>query len=119
MVFFELADGDDYMRAINAVEPLPVGRLIDNKTPGSPIRRMAPDNYLHIVNLLRRHLASNIITDVQYGVGRVQHVDSTTTNLAPSAIPSEPGMPGIIQPIEGSGPSFLSRIIQVTKKWFH
>lgn len=119
MVFFELADGDDYTSAINAVEPLPVGRLIDNKTPGSPIRRMAPDNYLHIVNVLRRHLASNTITDAQYGVGRVQHVDSTTTNLAPSAIPSEPGMPGIVQPIEGSGPTFLNRIIQVTKKWFH
>lgn len=118
MVFFELVDGENYSSEIRAVEPLPVGRLIDNKTPKTPIRRMAPDNYLHIVNVLRRHLASNTITETQYGVGRVQHVDSTTKNLAPSAIPAEPGMPGIIQPIEGSGPSFLNRIIQVTKKWF-
>ena len=119
MVFFELSDGDDYNSTINVVEPLPVGRLIDNKTPRTPIRRMAPDNYVHIVNLLRRYLATNTISESRYGVGRVKHVDSTTKNLAPSEIPEEPGMPGIIQPIEGSGPSFLNRIIQVTKKWFH
>lgn len=114
MMFFALADGDNYNSAIVPVEPLPVGRLIDNKTPGSPIRRMAPDNYLHIVNILRRYLADNVITEAHYGTGRVQHVDSTSKTLVPQPVPGG-DLPHIVQPVAGSGPSFLNRIIQLFK----
>jgi hypothetical protein len=52
-----------------------------------------------------------ILADAQFGVGRVQHVDSKSKYLDPLPLP-EYTLPRIIQPIEGSGPSFLKRIIE-------
>jgi len=89
--------------------------LISNKAPifpyaYNPIFRTTPDDYVHPVHLVRRYLDSigGAITDAQFGVGRVQHVDATSKFLDPADLP-HPDMPGIIQPIEGSGPSFLER----------
>ena len=65
------------------------------------------------MHLIRRHLDNigGTITDLAFGVGRVQHVDATTKMLDEAELPHST-LPGIIQPIEGSGPSFLNRIIQ-------
>lgn len=121
-LFFELADPEDYASAITAVEPSAVpGALINNKAPifppaaPNPIFRAAPDNYVHPVHIVRRYLdglPGNTITDAQFGVGRVEHVNSKSKMLDSAPIP-ESDLPGIIQPISGSGPSFLNRTIQV------
>lgn len=116
-LFFTLEDGDDYSSALGFVEPLAVEGLIDNKTPGSPIRRAAPDNYLHPVHALRRYLEQiGIITDANSGVGRVLHVNSRevdpltkTYKLDPIENHHDHDAPAIVQTIEGEGPLFLER----------
>lgn len=119
-LYFELNDPEDYASSITVVEPTAVtGPLINNKAPvfpyaTNPIHRATPDNYLHPVHVVRRYLDSlpdNMITDAQFGVGRVQHVDSKSKFLDPAPLP-ESTLPGIVQPIDGSGPSFLERIIE-------
>jgi 2',3'-cyclic-nucleotide 2'-phosphodiesterase (5'-nucleotidase family) len=119
-LYFELYDPENYASGISVVEPATVpGPLINNKAPifpyaSNPIYRAAPDNFLHPVHVVRRYLdglPGRTITDAQFGVGRVQHVDSTSKFLDPAPLP-ESTLPGIVQPIEGSGPSFLKRIIE-------
>lgn len=119
-LYFELDNPEDYTSDITTVEPAWVpGPLINNKAPifppttPNPIFRAAPDNYLHPVHVVRRYLDSigNTITDAQFGVGRVQHVNSKSKFLETVPLP-ESTLPGIVQPIEGSGPSFLKRIIE-------
>lgn len=116
--YFELSDPEDYNSAIALVEPMsPPGGLplINNKAPispyaSNPIFRSTPDNYVHPIHLIRRYLDSigGAITDAKFGIGRVQHVDSTSKFLDPADLPKSK-MPGIIQPVEGSGPRFLER----------
>lgn len=116
--YFELSDPEDYNSAITLVEPIPTPGglpLINNKAPifpyaSNPIFRSTPDNYVHPVHLIRRYLDSigGTITDAASGVGRVQHVDATSKFLDPADLPHS-DMPGIVQPINGSGPSFLER----------
>jgi hypothetical protein len=119
-LYFELDNPENYASGISVVEPATVpGPLINNKAPifpyaSNPIYRAAPDNFLHPVHVVRRYLDSlpgRTITDAQFGVGRVQHVDSKSKFLDPAPLP-ESTLPGIVQPIEGSGPSFLKRIIE-------
>jgi hypothetical protein len=119
MIFFTLADGDDYSSAIGIEPPLVSEGLIDNKTPGSPIRRAAPDHYLHPVKALRRYLDKvGMISEADHGVGRVVHVNSRVIENGDFKVDPlvESELPGIVQSIEGIGPSFLERSVTVDNR---
>jgi len=63
--------------------------------------KVAPDNFVHPVDALRRYLASHDITLASHGLGRVNPVDGVPA--------SELGGPGIVQPTQGAGPAWLKR----------
>lgn len=125
MVFYTLQDPEDYTSPIGLADPKVSEGLIDNKTPGSPIRRAAPDNYMHPIHAMRRFLDQvGTITEAEFGVGRVKHVDVTHRidangdgkfdTFLQVDVPHS-NIPGIVQPIDGVGPSFLERNITVSK----
>lgn len=92
-------------------------RVIDNANVG-PIRQVAPDRYIHPVQLMRRYLDTlpgNTITEAQFGIGRITHVESTTPNMSPTPVPDS-GLPAIVQPVDGIGPDFLARTVNVDKE---
>ncbi|HEY5603045.1 MAG TPA: 5'-nucleotidase C-terminal domain-containing protein [Gammaproteobacteria bacterium] len=107
--FFELADADDYNSAIATVDP------IVPAVAGS-VARIAPYRFLHPVHAVRRHLQQiGTVTETDYGVGRVQTVDSTR-EIAPGVYPAVPPPvaepdPTFVQPPQGAGPKFLSGTI--------
>ena len=116
--FFQLADADDYSSEITLTEPLNTENII----VGAKIKQVAPDNFLHIVHVLRRYLDSlpdNTVTDAQFGSGqgRVVTVDSKMPGNIEQAINEQIGRPdntpdtGFVQPPFGAGPSFFSGII--------
>ncbi len=114
--FFELADADDYSSVVTVVPPKATKNiLVMNK-----IKQVAPDRYLHPIHTIRRFLDSlpgRTITEAPFKVGRVINVDSTKIyidangdRLSPeSALPANAPTPFISQPIEGLGPSWISR----------
>lgn len=125
MLFYQLANGDDYTSAISTVDPIPTpggAALIDNKTPGSPIYRVAPNNYVHPVHALRRYLDNHggLISESAHGTGRVVHVNSrvvdpVTKTFVIDPIETHHADEAIVQSIEGLGPNFLERTIILQK----
>ncbi len=69
---------------------------------GGPLfLKVAPDNFVHPVDALRRYLANNDVTTVQHGLGRVNAVTGVPV--------SEFGGAGIVQPTQGAGPAWMKR----------
>jgi 2',3'-cyclic-nucleotide 2'-phosphodiesterase (5'-nucleotidase family) len=69
---------------------------------GGPLfLQVAPDNFVHPVDSLRRYLPNNRVTLASHGLGRVNAVDGVPA--------SEYGGPGIVQPTQGAGPEWLKR----------
>jgi len=108
-MYFELADADDYNSAITLVDPVP-------PTP-APVFRVAPYRFVHPVHLLRRHLDKiGKVTELEYGAGRIQTVDSTK-EIAPGVYPvvsapvADPD-PTFVQPPQGAGPNFFTGSIR-------
>jgi len=71
-------------------------------TPPRPIfRKVAPDNFVHPVDALRRYLEFHTVNLTDDGLGRVTAVDPVPV--------SEFGGPGIVQPTQGAGATWLKR----------
>lgn len=104
-LYFELANPDDYSSAVTLVPPA-------SPPAAAPVKRFAPFKFMHPVHALRRHLdAIGTITEAEYGVGRVQTVDSTkqTGGSYPEIAPPVPEPdPTLVQPPQGAGPMFFS-----------
>jgi 2',3'-cyclic-nucleotide 2'-phosphodiesterase (5'-nucleotidase family) len=70
--------------------------------------KVAPNNFVHPVDALRRYLSpaiGNVTVNVNdHGLGRVNPVDPVPV--------SEFGGPGIVQPTQGAGAGWLKRIIE-------
>jgi len=112
--FFELADIDDYSSPLSLVGPKAteqIIRFITHPVTGQRvpiIKQVAPDAYAHPVHILRRYLANNgTVTESAFAKGRIQTVDSTQVGN-PSVPAPASAIPGLIQPIEGAGPKFMS-----------
>jgi 2',3'-cyclic-nucleotide 2'-phosphodiesterase (5'-nucleotidase family) len=63
--------------------------------------KVAPDNFIHPVDALRRYLAMHDINTPEHGLGRVNAVTGVPA--------SEYGGPGIVQPTQGAGPAWMQR----------
>ncbi len=73
---------------------------------GGPLfLKVAPDNFAHPTDALRRYLATNVIDTSTHGLGRVTAVTGVPA--------SEYGGPGIVQPTQGAGPAWLKRVFTV------
>jgi len=69
---------------------------------GGPLfLKVAPNNFVHPVDALRRYLAVNDVTEAEHGLGRVTAVEPVPV--------SEFGGAGIVQPTQGSGAEWLKR----------
>jgi len=69
---------------------------------GGPLfLQVAPFNFAHPVDALRRYLATHVVDASTYGLGRVTAVTGVPA--------SELGGPGIVQPTQGVGPAWLER----------
>ena len=64
-------------------------------------RKVAPDNFVHPVDALRRYLFSHTVNLIDDGLGRVNAIDPVPV--------SEFGGPGIVQPTQGAGAEWLKR----------
>jgi hypothetical protein len=63
--------------------------------------KVAPTNFVHPVDALRRYLAVNDVTTTAHGLGRVNAVTGVPV--------SEFGGAGIVQPTQGAGPAWMKR----------
>jgi sulfur-oxidizing protein SoxB len=113
MVFYALADSDDYQSVITMEAPTSLDGLISNHPgQGGVGSYPAPDNFLHPIHALRLYLDKiGTITEAQFGEGRVQHVNANVIEAGTykeEALPHS-DIPGVVQPIEGIGPSWLER----------
>jgi len=118
-VFFALEDGDDYTSAISMQAPLATKGLISNQPGQAAVGAFpAPDHFMHPVHALRLLLDKvGTITEAEFGVGRVKHVNANVIEAGTykeEPIP-ESTIPGIVQPIEGVGPAYLDRGVIVHK----
>jgi len=86
----------DPIRFGNGV-PVPLG----GTQTGPLFLKVAPTNFVHPVDALRRYLADNDVTTAAYGLGRVNAVTGVPV--------SEHGGAGIVQPSQGAGPAWLKR----------
>jgi 2',3'-cyclic-nucleotide 2'-phosphodiesterase (5'-nucleotidase family) len=69
---------------------------------GGPLfLKVAPDNFAHPIDALRRYLAIHVVDNSTDGLGRVTAVTGVPT--------SEYGGSGIVQPTQGAGPEWLKR----------
>jgi sulfur-oxidizing protein SoxB len=64
-------------------------------------RKVAPNGFVHPVDALKRYLPGNPVTDTNHGLGRVNAIDPVPV--------SEFGGPGIVQPTQGAGATWLKR----------
>ena len=53
------------------------------------------------------------ITEAQFGLGRVTHVNSLIKGNPPSPVPANTVLPEIVQPIQGAGPEYMGRTVLV------
>jgi 2',3'-cyclic-nucleotide 2'-phosphodiesterase (5'-nucleotidase family) len=86
----------DPIRFGNAV-PVPFG----GTQTGPLFLKVAPTNFVHPVDALRRYLPGNPVTVADHGIGRVNAVDPVPV--------SEFGGAGIVQPTQGAGAEWLKR----------
>jgi len=110
--FFELADADNYNSDISVVMPKNTTQIV----VGSSIKQVAPDRFLSPIALMRRYIDSlpdRMITEAQFGLGRVTHVNSLVAGNPESPVPSNTVFPEIVQPIQGAGPQYMGRTIVV------
>ncbi|UCC55767.1 MAG: metallophosphoesterase [Gammaproteobacteria bacterium] len=69
---------------------------------GGPLfLKVAPNDFVHPVDALRRYLPVNDVTVADHGLGRVNAIDPVPV--------SEYGGPGIVQPTQGAGAQWLDR----------
>jgi len=116
MMFYTLADTDDYTSAMGYVPPLASEGLIDNRPGQAAVgAHAAPDNYVHPIHALRLFLDKiGVISDAKYGSSvahRVTNVDTTHVvagQFVAAELPTSRLM-GVVQPPEGIGPGFLDR----------
>ncbi len=124
--FFQLADASDYSSAITLVDPVNSDHIVQVVDFPSPppakvvrIKQVAPDRYLHPVHMMRRYLDANgTITTAQFGTGRIQTVDSTKLPSDPNYFVDPPvsiADSTLVQPIQGAGPGFFARLIELFK----
>jgi sulfur-oxidizing protein SoxB len=79
---------------------------------GGPLfLKVAPDDFAHPVDALKRYLATHTITTAAHGLGRVSSDHCAGDfGCTPEGVPiSEFGGAGIVQPSQGSGPAWLKR----------
>jgi len=77
---------------------------------GGPLfLKVAPDNFAHPVDALKRYLATHTITTADHGLGRVVGICTPPQNCKNGAPISEFGGDGIVQPSQGAGPAWLKR----------
>jgi hypothetical protein len=93
----------DMNAGFNVVDPVVTDAQLPVFDPSrTPIfRKVAPDNFVHPVDALRRYLPVNPVTVADHGLGRVNAVDPVPV--------SEFGGPGIVQPTQGAGAEWLKR----------
>jgi 2',3'-cyclic-nucleotide 2'-phosphodiesterase (5'-nucleotidase family) len=93
----------DMSGGFNVVDPVVTEAQLPVFDPSrTPIfRKVAPDNFVHPVDALRRYLPFNDVTVAAHGLGRVVAVDPVPV--------SEFGGPGIVQPTQGAGAEWLKR----------
>jgi len=73
---------------------------------GGPLfLKVAPDNFAHPTDALRRYLATHVIDNSTHGLGRVTAVTGVPA--------SEYGGPGIVQPTQGAGLVWMERVFTV------
>ncbi len=87
-------------------------RFNNGVNPTGPLfRQVAPFNFVHPIDALRRYLASNDITTGAHGLGRVSsdHCAGEFGCTDAGAPISEYGGAGIVQATQGSGPAWLKR----------
>lgn len=72
---------------------------------GALFLKVAPDNFAHPTDALRRYLATHVIDSTTHGLGRVTAVTGVPA--------SEYGGAGIVQPTQGAGPEWLKRIVSL------
>ena len=102
-MFFELDDADDYSSLITLVPP------VVPPIPAAAVKRIAPFKYVHPVHMLRRYLDDfPIVTETEFGVGRIETVDSTQEGNPPVPAPVPAPDPTFVQPPQGAGPEFFS-----------
>jgi sulfur-oxidizing protein SoxB len=78
---------------------------------GGPLfLKVAPDQFAHPVDALRRYLATHVIDASTDGLGRVNSHCISEFGCTPEGAPlSEYGGDGIVQATQGSGPAWLKR----------
>lgn len=71
---------------------------------GGPLfLKVAPDDFVHPIDALRRYLATHAVNLTDHGLGRVTAIEGVPV--------SEYGGPGIVQPTQGAGPEWEKREI--------
>jgi hypothetical protein len=95
--------------------PLTVTPPVNSENIWDPVRfaqggplflKVAPDNFVHPVDALRRYLPDHTVTLATHGLGRVNAVDGVPA----SAYGNPPGVTdNIVQPTQGAGPAWLER----------
>jgi S-sulfosulfanyl-L-cysteine sulfohydrolase len=96
----------DMSGGFNVEPPLNTEKIYDfmRFAGGGPLfLKVAPDDFVHPVDALRRYLAVNTVNVIDHGLGRVVAVDPVPV--------SEEGGAGIVQPTQGAGASWLKREI--------
>jgi len=93
----------DMMGPFAVVDPVVTDAQLPVFDPSrTPIfRKVAPDNFVHPVDALRRYLATHTVNLTDDGLGRVTAIDPVPV--------SEYGGPGIVQPTQGAGAQWLKR----------
>jgi len=97
----------DINGAFSVVNPVNTANIWDPvrfaNGAGPLFLKVAPDNFVHPVDALRRYLATHTVDESTDGLGRV---------IAVTGVPvSEHGGEGIVQPTQGAGPAWMKREI--------
>ncbi|MDH5344259.1 MAG: hypothetical protein OEW59_00725, partial [Gammaproteobacteria bacterium] len=95
------------------VEPANAENIFDASRQAGFLK-VAPDDFVHPVDALRWYLrdgqpGARPITAEKHGLGRVRVVGTDPNDPRRGVPESEPGGPGIVQPVQGAGASFLKR----------
>ena len=85
------------------IDPAPVDLPVLDPNRLPVVRQVAPNNFVHPVNVLREYLATTLI-DMNVGkLGRVNSIGYTPTSDCDSTL---------VQPIQGAGPDWLARDVE-------